>query len=59
MTDPHLHAAWVAVTANTPGGWFVGQPGYEDRYQQWSMFAFDPSEPAAALTLSTPRISPA
>ncbi len=41
-----LVAAWDAVHENTPVGWYVGKPGYEDRYQQWSMYAFDPSETA-------------
>jgi len=26
----------------------VGQPGDEERYRQWSMYAFDPSEKPAA-----------
>ena len=34
------------------GGWrqpvsedsHVGKPGYEERYREWSMYAFDPSE---------------
>lgn len=38
--------AWAAIHENTPNGWHVGQPGYEDRYGQWSMHAFDPSEKA-------------
>ena len=46
MTDEATVAAWAAVHANTPAGWFVGQPGYEERYGQWSMHAFDPSEKA-------------
>lgn len=29
-----------------PEGWYVGRPGCEDRYQQWSMYAFDPAEKA-------------
>ena len=46
MTDPELAEAWAAVRANCPDGWFVGTPGYEDRYQHWSQFAFDPSKKA-------------
>ena len=42
MTD--LEAAWYAVHDNTPEGWYVGRPGYEERYHQSSMYAFDPSE---------------
>ena len=44
MTDPALAAAWEAVHANTPAGWQVGPPGYVDRYRQWNMYAFDPTE---------------
>ena len=44
MTDEALAAAWAAVHANTPEGWYVGRPGYVDRYRQWNMYAFDPSE---------------
>ncbi len=29
-----------------PDGWPIGRPGWEDRYQHRSMYAFDPSEPA-------------
>ena len=25
-------------------GWYVGRPGYEERYNQWSMYAFDTFE---------------
>ena len=42
MTD--LEAAWDAVHENTPEGWYVGRPGYEERYGQWSMYAIDPSD---------------
>ena len=46
MTD--LYAAQAAVHENTPPGWYVGQPGYEDRYGQRSIHAFGLSEPAVA-----------
>jgi hypothetical protein len=42
MTE--LYAAQAAVHKNTPPGWYVGQPGYEERYQAWSMHAFDTTE---------------
>ena len=42
MTD--LEAAWAAVHENTPEGWYVGKPVIEERYGQWSMYAFDSSE---------------
>ncbi len=44
MTASDLDAAWAAVHDNTPDGWYVGRPGYEERYRQWSMDAFDTSE---------------
>ena len=40
----NLEAARAAVHENTPEGWYVGRPGIEERYGQWSMHAFDPSE---------------
>jgi hypothetical protein len=46
MTDPELAAAWDAVHENTPAGWCVGRPGFEERYNQWSMYAFDTTEKA-------------
>ena len=42
MTD--LEAARAAVHEDTPEGWYVGKPDFEERYNQWSMYAFDPSE---------------
>ncbi len=44
--DNDLASAWEQVHANTPEGWFVGNPGCEERYRHWSQFAFDPSEKA-------------
>jgi hypothetical protein len=44
MTDESNAAAWAEVHRNTPEGWQVGRPGYEERYHQWSMYAFDPAE---------------
>ena len=45
MSD--LYAAQAAVHDNTPPGWFLGQPGYEERCRQWSMHAFDTAETPA------------
>ena len=45
MSD--LCAAQAAVHQNIPPGWYVGQPGYEERYRQWSMYAFDTTETPA------------
>jgi len=44
MAEPSLAEAWDLVHANTPEGWYVGRPGCEERYRQWSQYAFDPSE---------------
>jgi hypothetical protein len=64
MTDPDLAAAWAAVHDATPDGWYVGRPGFEERYNQWSMYAFDASEtlrrsrrPSSAVRLSSPTQS--
>ena len=42
MTD--LEAAWAAVHDNTPEGWYVGKPMLHPERNEWSQFAFDPSE---------------
>lgn len=42
MSRLDLEAAWDEVHDNTPEGWIVGSPGYEERYRQWSMYAFHP-----------------
>ena len=39
-----LEAAWDAVHGNTPEGWYVGQPMEHPERNEWSQFAFDPSE---------------
>jgi len=44
MTDEALAAAWDEIHDNTSPGWYVGQPGYEERHRQWSMHAFDMTE---------------
>jgi hypothetical protein len=44
MTDEDVAAAWATLHAATPPGWFVGRPVYEERRDQWSIYAFDASE---------------
>ena len=51
MSDHLLETAWTMVHEDTPAGWYVGRPSYEERYGQWSMHAFDPSEPALSVRL--------
>ena len=46
MADPEFVQAWAAVHDDTPDGWYVGRPGWEDSYQQWTMHAFDTREKA-------------
>ena len=41
-----LEAAWEAVHAATPPGWYVGQQSYQHERSQWIQYAFDPSEKA-------------
>ena len=42
--DPDLAAAWAAVHEATPEGGYVGRPMEHPERNEWSMFAFDPSE---------------
>mgnify|MGYP000175690163 CR=1 FL=1 len=44
MTDADLTAAWAAVHDATPEGWYVGRPMEHPERNEWSQFAFDPSE---------------
>jgi hypothetical protein len=46
MSSDDLQAAWADVHEATAEGWYVGRPGWEDHYRQWSMYAFDPKEKA-------------
>jgi hypothetical protein len=39
-----LEEAWNAVHDATPPGWYVGRPGYVERFNQWEQYAFDPNE---------------
>lgn len=41
-----LEAAWAALDAATPPGWYVGRPSKHDEMagSQWEQYAFDPSE---------------
>jgi hypothetical protein len=41
-----LEAAWDALHAATPRGWYVGSPSYHDERNEWLMYAFDPAERA-------------
>ena len=44
VTEEAIAAAWSAVHENTPDGWYVGQPMEHPERNEWSMYAFDPSE---------------
>ena len=44
MTD--LYAAWEALHAATPAGWFAARPA-QRHGGQWAMYAFDTTERAA------------
>ncbi len=41
-----LEAAWDAVHAALPPGWYVGRPSYHDERDERLLYAFDPSERA-------------
>ena len=44
MATDDLVAAWDALHAPTPPGWYVGRPSHHPERQESVMFAFDPSE---------------
>jgi hypothetical protein len=44
MTDEELAAAWSELHEATPAGWFVGRPAYNERRDEWSLYAFDTTE---------------
>ena len=39
-----IDSAWDELHRTTPDGWFVGRPAYDERRDQWSMYAFDTRE---------------
>ncbi len=40
-----LEAAWGELhSANEGMAWHVGKPAFDERRDQWSLYAFDPSE---------------
>jgi hypothetical protein len=45
-----LEAAWDALLAATPTGWYVGRPSYHDERDEWLLYAFDPSERAVVAS---------
>jgi hypothetical protein len=47
-SDGGADAAWDALHAATPQGWYVGRPSHHPERQEWIMFAFDPSEKAGS-----------
>lgn len=44
MTAEEVLAAWDALHDATPVGWFVGRPTYDERRDEWSLYAFDATE---------------
>ena len=44
MPDEEISDAWTTLHASTPSGWFVGRPAYDERRDQWSIYAFDTRE---------------
>lgn len=44
VPDDDLAEAWAAVHEATPRTWFVGRPTYDERRDEWSLYAFDASE---------------
>jgi hypothetical protein len=44
MTVEELLDAWTALHDATPPGWVVGRPAYNERRDEWSLYAFDATE---------------
>lgn len=44
MTDEEVAAAWEELHDSTPAGWFLGRPSYDERRDEWSLYAFDTTE---------------
>ncbi len=44
MTDDELLDAWNELHEATPPRWFIGRPAYNERRDEWSLYAFDTSE---------------
>lgn len=44
MTDDEMIAAWDELHEATPPGWFVGRPSYDERRDEWALYAFDTAE---------------
>lgn len=43
MTDT-LEAAWDDLHRSNTQGWYIGKPAFDERRDQWSLYAFDPAE---------------
>lgn len=41
-----MRAAWAALDAARPGGWYVGRPSWYPERRVWLMHALDPTAPA-------------
>jgi hypothetical protein len=39
-----LEALWAELHDATPPKWLVGRPAYSERRDEWSLYAFDPTE---------------
>lgn len=45
MTNHDLATAWDTVhAANSTLAWHVGSPAFNEQRDEWSMYAFDPTE---------------
>ncbi len=44
MVDDDLAEAWAQLHDATPPGWVVGRPSFDERRDQWSIYAFDATE---------------
>ena len=44
MADDELLDAWNELHEATPRGWIVCKPAYDERRDQWSLYAYDANE---------------
>jgi hypothetical protein len=46
VADSEREAAWDALLAVLPTGWYVGRPSYHLKRDKWLLYAFNPSDRA-------------
>lgn len=44
LVDDDVAGSWERLHEATPSGWFVGRPSFDERRDEWSLYAFDARE---------------